>query len=210
MAKKNKVSVVFILDRSGSMQDVKESTISGFNEYINTLKNDKESDYRMTLVTFSGDHTKQYKDRHIKEVDGLNSESYRPDGNTALYDAACETLLDFELGDADKALFVIMTDGEENSSRKYTEKDFRNFAHILKSAGRVSFVFLGANQDAWVNAQKWGFDRKNVASYNSTDMGTRAVFQTMAVNTSNYSAKAETVTDSFFSDEDQQGLKSTK
>ncbi len=210
MAKKNKVSVVFVLDKSGSMQDVKESTISGFNEYVGALKNDKESEYRMTLSLFDSHVSRRLTAAPISEVQKLSSENYQPNGNTALYDAVCETLLDHENQSADKTLVVVMTDGEENSSTRYTERDFRNFARLLKSTGGVSFVFLGANQDAWKNAEKWGFSRQNVATYNSTDIGTRAAFQMMASNTTSYAASAQNSTADFFSKDDQQKLGGAK
>ncbi len=203
---KNKVSVIFVLDKSGSMESVRESTISGFNEYVSKLKEDREVEYRMTLTLFDTHTSRRYTAAPMEEIRRLDYETYKPDGSTALYDAVCETLLDHENQSADKTLVVIMTDGEENASQKYTEKNFREFTRLLKSTGRVSFVFLGANQDSWANAQKWGFDRQNVATYKNTDIGVSKTFAMMAQNTGAYAASANMQTRDFFSAKDQDDL----
>lgn len=204
-----KVNVIFVLDKSGSMESVIDATISGFNEYIGTLQKDTDIEYVFSLTLFDTSIQYPYRNINIKEVKPLDKDSYQPNGGTALYDAVCRTLV----GGADlsqKTLVVIMTDGEENSSKTYTQDHFKDMVEMLKKTEHVSFVFLGANQNAWANAAKWGFTQQNVASYNSTDKGTKVAFFAMSANTRNFAESSGTTTSDFFSEKQQQDLKDTK
>lgn len=208
--KKNRTNVVFILDKSGSMESVIGATIEGFNSYVSKLKEDKESDYRFSLTLFDSSAERKYRNARLSEVAKLSRENYKPDGSTALYDAVCETLVGLESEGAQKTLIAIMTDGEENASRRYTEVQFRDLVNALKGTGVVTFAFLGANQDAWGNAQRWGFEKQNVALYNATPRGVGVVFATMAANTASLSGSASNATASFFSEKDQDELKNAQ
>lgn len=206
---KTKTSVIFILDQSGSMDTVKGATIEGVNTYFSKLREDKNVNYRVTFTTFNTEMTRWCTDATLGEVKKLHSENYKPDGSTALYDAACDTLLDHK-NESAKTLVVIMTDGEENASRRYDEQKFRDFVTLLKHTGVYSFVFLGANQDAWKNAAKWGFEKQNVATYNSTDVGVKRAFSSMAMNTVMMANAQANNTANFFSPQDQTDLNSAK
>lgn len=82
-----KTLINFILDESGSMQDIKESTISGFNEYVGSLKRQKKQKYLFTLTKFDSTGIRiPYIARDIKKVPKLNSDTYQPGQNTPLYD----------------------------------------------------------------------------------------------------------------------------
>ena len=204
---KNHMHVLFILDKSGSMSSVRESTISGFNEYLKTLRNDRETEYTLTVTLFDTMMERYVSSKPLESVEPLSEKTYCPGGNTALYDAACTTILAHEEG-KEKKLVVIITDGEENASQKYTQDDFKRLVTRLTIDG-WKFVYLGANQDAWANAQKYGFSAQSVASFNSTVRGTQNAFSNVAVNTVAYAASASTTAD-FFSEEDQAELKNIK
>jgi len=81
---------------------------------------------------------------------------------------------------------IVMTDGEENSSRRFTKEQITGEIQQREAAGNWTFVYLGADQDAWAAAQGLGFAAGNVAAYASTD--TRDVFQKLARGTARYSA----------------------
>lgn len=206
---KKTVNVHFVLDKSGSMISVKSSTISGFNEYLGTLQRDKKSDYKFSLTLFDTVFSNKYINEPIKKVSELTDESYHPDGSTALYDAVCSTLNKVK-ADKGKNLVVIMTDGQENASSEYTEKEFRAVVDELKAKKNWTFVFLGANQDSWANASKWGFNQGNVANYTATSAGTRGAFSVMASATMNYASMDTSTTASFYSAEDKEKLESSK
>ncbi len=203
------VSVSFILDKSGSMESVKSATISGFNEYIQTLKKDTDTTYDFSLVLFDTDLV-EFERVNVKEVLELTENSYKPQGGTALYDAACDTIKTAEKNNAGKNLAVIMTDGGENASKEYSEKDLKAMIERLEKTGKWTFVFLGANQDSYAVAQKFGVSNMNISNFKATQAGMGATMRAMATNTVAYAASANTTTDSFFSKSDQENLQNTK
>lgn len=214
----NKAHVSLILDKSGSMSSVREKTISGVNEYFQTLKNDSNTDYTVDVVLFDTAVKNLYKNTPLSEVKPLTQEDYVPNDGTALYDAACSTITSREGTIDSKWIVVIMTDGEENSSKQYTEQQFGDYVKLCKAIGNVQFVFLGANQDAFAKAQKWNIPKGNVADFNSTPTGvhhafyaasaatTRSANLDWATATANQAGSADT----FFSKDEQQQLKETK
>lgn len=196
---KKKIAVSVILDKSGSMESVRKSTISGFNEYLQSLKKDG-NDYFLTLTLFDTGKKMPYVNAPIASVDELTVETYKPDGNTALYDAAVSTLKAVDIGGYDRALAVIITDGQENASREYKSADFRDLVKNLEKSGKYTFVYLGANQDAWEVAKDWGFAVNNVSTYNSTERGTSQAFASMAAATRSYSIGGQSATVNFLKD----------
>ena len=174
------VRVHFILDKSGSMELVRNATISGFNEYISTLNND-DAKYEITLTVFDTEVTKLYEKAKPKDI-LLSKEEYVPSGMTALYDAACSALKKIKGGRV-KNVVVIMTDGEENSSKEYTEKDFQEIVKKLDEKKNWTFVYLGANQDSWAVAQRFGFERGNVANIDYTPDAFYHATRVMAAST---------------------------
>ena len=101
-----------------------------------------------------------------------------------------------------------MTDGQENSSMEYSLEHFKTLK-AEKEKAKWSFVFLGANQDAWLTAQQFGFAPQNVATFNSTLRGMDHTFTVLAANTQAYGSASGT-SDAFFSQSDQNSLKNTK
>lgn len=186
-----KTIVNFILDKSGSMESVREATISGFNEYIQTLKKDKENEYEFTLTLFDTNFVVRDKAQKLSKVKELNKESYNPDGGTALYDGVCSTLKGItEAHDhcnvcgghqhTTKYVTIIMTDGQENSSREYTQVEMKKMIEEREKQGNWTFVYLGANQDSYAVAQKFGVQVGNIANFNATTAGTSAAYRGMA------------------------------
>jgi hypothetical protein len=205
-----KTHVFCILDKSGSMGFIEKATIDGYNDYIGGLKKTKGALFHLTLFDTVVDQ--RIKGVNIKDVAKLDKDGYRPDGMTALYDAVCETLAEAKdkVGEKDKALVVIITDGQENSSREYTEKNMARLVEELQSKGNWTFTYLGANQDAWATASQWGFKSGNVATFNATSAGATAAFSAMSASSVNYvNTRSMSATDSFYAD-DADKLKDTK
>lgn len=205
--KSGEISVVFILDKSGSMQSCWDATISGFNEYLKGLKKGKEK-VNFSLTLFNTTVEARHVDEPLEKIKDLDKIFYVPDGMTALYDAVYQTLSEVEkkAKDSGKFLCVIMTDGEENSSREYTDKNVFAKIEELKKKGNWTFVFMGANQDSWVMGQKFGLDKNNVANYQSTGKGMRKAMQVLSHNTQVYACSNVSQTSDFFSTEDKSNL----
>lgn len=159
MAKKNtneNLIVGFCLDESGSMQSIYQATIDGFNEYLTDLAK-QPGETRFFLTMFSdqgGAHRATYRAAYTdaRLANGgirIDTGSYRPDGNTPLFDAIGYTIkaLETAIGaTTDPVLFVIQTDGHENASREYSRQDVVDLIR-RKEADGWKFIYLGANQD---------------------------------------------------------------
>lgn len=179
----------FILDKSGSMQSLKPQVLSGFEEYLNTLKK-KNVSGKFFLTLFDSDSIERpYEGTPIKDVEPLNDNTYRPFGMTPLYDAVVSTIKRMELTVDDMKntaiSVVIMTDGYENDSKEYNEKDLADLIRRL-SEKNWTFAYMGANQDAWATAAKFGIQHNNVMKWDSTLRGTRSAFSNLAMASVSY------------------------
>lgn len=201
MAKKAKatakktIRVAFVLDRSGSMESVREATIDGFNEYLSGLKRDTNADYRFSLTLFDLPTTgegieKRYVNVPIGDVEPLTVETYVPRGMTPLYDAVCATVKEVEegVGKDEPVLVAILTDGYENSSKEYGLSDLRSLIERLTKRGNFTFTFMGANVDAFAEAQKYSIPVGNAMQFTADPAGTRRAMHAHSISTSSYAA----------------------
>ena len=203
MAKKKKMMVSFVLDETGSMQSVKQETISGFNEYIQTLKDEKSAgDIRFTLTKFNSEKIEVVHDSaKLDKVIPLSNDSYRPAAMTPLYDAIGKTIRSLEDKMNTKksgALVVIQTDGMENHSREFNRSSIFNLIDEKKKAG-WTFAFLGADQDAWLAGQVLGIPKGNVMSYDSAE--TEGAFRKVAYASSRHASSGGIQSNDFFSEQ---------
>lgn len=159
--KKNKSEIVFVLDESNSMNHLRESTVSNFNQFIKQQKEVK-GECLVTVVPFAS----IVKDPIVNGIslssyNGLTNTNYKPEGSTALYDAICKTVDDvgrrlsytLESERPEKVIVVILTDGEENNSKSFKLEDVKSRIKTQQDVYKWDFVFLGANQDAVLTAQ---------------------------------------------------------
>lgn len=212
----SETQVVFILDNSGSMQTIQKSTISGFNEYIQDLKKDKKANYKFSLTLFNTDLEILYTSEPIENVEELNTITYHPNGMTALYDAVCTTVKKVEkkAKPNQKTIVVIMTDGEENSSAEFDKRDMSSLIKKLEKTGKWSFVYMGANQDAYRNAQAYGIRVDNAVNLQATTTGMRSAFSNLSNATMVYSSASNDILtankNAFFSATEKKDIENTK
>lgn len=175
--------LVFILDRSGSMGGLESDTIRGFNRMISEQKKLGRS-VNVTTVLFD-DESDIIHDRFpINMVEPLTEREYYVRGCTALLDAVGMSIdkIDHiqnhlpEKYRAGKIIFVITTDGLENSSVEYTQNRVRNMIESKKERG-WEFLFLGANIDAGKEAEKIGIARNRSATYENDSEGIATNFK---------------------------------
>ncbi len=189
---KLKTIVNLILDESGSMLDIKDSTISAINEYVKSLRKQKGLFY-FTLTTFNSDGIKTpYLNVPIIDVKPLGDKDYAPTSLTPLYDAVGETVIKVEnqLKDSKEktaVLVVIVTDGFENYSKEFNQTRIHNLIERLKKEKDWTFVFLGANQDSWAVGQSLGISLNNNLNWNATSRGVQMMAVNLAQSTANYS-----------------------
>lgn len=221
MTDASKVTTVVhvLLDASGSMDTCRDATINGYNEYVNSLKKDGGK-FKFSLTTFDSAFTKDMQQElrlnkvhdsvFVDDVPKLTRKTFVPDGGTPLYDAFVTTLKKIESRPDEKHLFVVLTDGEENSSTKYTAEDMKELKKQYEDEGNWTFVYLGANQDAIETAKNYGYSLSNASNFNTTAKGTNMVFASLATATRSYSASPTMNTSSFYTDEQQLKNEQTK
>lgn len=194
----SKTHIAFVLDMSGSMGTIEEATKEGTAQYIKTLKKDSPES-RFNLTIFDTVFEKWIVDTPMSEIKPNKAiENYKPRGMTALMDAVGKTVSEMEpkVTKDDKAVVVVMTDGQENSSKEFTREQIFKLVKKLEKKGNWTFVYLGANVDAYAEAQKYGILAGNVASYSSTArsassvMGATAKATGMHVNSTNISSRS--------------------
>lgn len=207
----NKVYNLIILDESGSMESIKQPTINGFNELLQSIKrsaNDNpEIEQWINFYSFNGVLIKeQVRLTKAGDQKPLSVNSYRPDDMTPLYDAigiAANTLqrvLENQTGYS--VLVTILTDGEENNSREYTNTAIAALVTALKSKGWV-FTYIGANHD--VKKTAVSINITNHLSFNSSPDEMNQVFEKNEISRKLYMNKVkrnekDMLQDDFFKD----------
>ena len=170
--------LVFILDKSGSMSGKEEDTIGSFNSTIKEHV-DKDYDVLVTTVLFSDNQDIIHDRIDIKEVGQLSAKQYKTNGCTALIDAMGDTIS--HVKDIQKhqrrsedipehTLFVIVTDGLENASHKYSSDDVKRMVEQQKESG-WEFLFLGANIDAVETAKQFSIDESRAVNFVNDSIG---------------------------------------
>ena len=155
METKHKVFNLLILDESGSMESIKQPTISGFNELVQTIKGVEaqfpEQEHLISLVTFNGSGIKTLLwNQPVGLLREIGDGAYKPGSSTPLYDAMglCLTRLRYEVESLKdyNVLVTVLTDGEENASREYRGTDIKRLVDDL-SQGNWTFSYIGADHD---------------------------------------------------------------
>ena len=196
---KQKTIYHLILDKSGSMSDCIEQTISGFNEQVNKIRELQQQypDQELTigLTTFNSEVYEHFYQGRPENVSKLNSATYIPNGTTALLDAIgisirhIEGLLQHqEKGTESTVVIVILTDGEENSSNLFTLMDIKSAISRLQETGKWTFSFIGANLNAVEVAISMAIKQQNSYVFEKSNMKS-ALFDRLSSSMSNYMEK---------------------
>lgn len=170
------LDVVFLLDRSGSMQGSELDTIGGYNSYLDKQRKNKFNT-KITTVLFDDQYEVLHNRKDIKDVNNLTENEYYVRGCTALLDAIGKTInnLDKKVKD-NKVLFVITTDGLENASREYNKDKIKT---LIEQHSNWEFIYIGANIDSYNEGSSIGIPRKNIANYSKSKKGTDTLFRSI-------------------------------
>jgi len=179
MSKKSYSAIAVILDKSGSMYGLVDDTIGGFNSFLKENQDVEDSEATLTLAQFSSDYNLVYDNVPIKEIPNLDTDTYQVGGATALLDAIGKTInaLDQKLsilGDEEKpesVIVVVMTDGQENSSREFTKEAVTSMIKHREEKYAWEFIFLGAGLDSIKDAAQVGISYHNTVDYAPTSKG---------------------------------------
>ena len=188
---KHLTEIVFILDRSGSMNGLEADTIGGYNALL-AKQRTEPGEARLSTVLFNHD-TEVLHDRvDIRSVPPLTERDYRVGGSTALLDAIGGAI--DHIGRIHKharpedrpahTLIVIATDGMENASRRYSGREIKQMIERQREKYGWEFLFLGANVDAFADAERIGIDRDHATNYHADDTGLKVCYRALSESVS--------------------------
>ncbi len=182
--KKGLTELVAILDMSGSMSNLVEDTIGGYNSM---LKEQQEKDRQVLVTTYVfNNHYHMLHDRvPVNQVDMLTSKEYRPSGCTALLDTMGDAIRHIasihryarEEDIPEHTVFFITTDGMENASSKYSSDDIKRMVEHEQAKYGWDFIYLASNIDAVETAANYGINRKRSIDYIPDAIGTRNAYE---------------------------------
>lgn len=203
--KENFTSINVIIDASGSMRHLTLDTIGSFNSF---LKDQKAfpGEAAFTLCTFNTKYTLVHDFVKINNVPDLDATTYVTHGGTALWDAMGTTIEEVgrklsvmpESERPSKVIFLIITDGEENSSVRFREPaQIKAMVEHQKDVYSWEFVFMGANIDAIAAGTNLGISMQNTLNYAPTAGGTHKLYSTISESMTSYRASNSSRADFF-------------
>lgn len=218
---KRKAFIAFVVDESGSMGAGREATMRGMNEQIQMIKSQfkdsKDVEPIVTAVKFNQVVTPLFVNKTLDDLIEFTEATYQPNGMTAMYDAVGYVLNQLELAEGindedTTVLVVVVSDGEENSSREHNSQGIADRIKAFNETKRWTVTYLGANQDLTVVSQKTNIHAGNTMSFDSSNNATYSVaFSRQSKGMANYlhsisdnvSFRVAASTSKFYDDEDK-------
>lgn len=197
-----------LLDRSSSMATMWGEAVASVNAYVRKLAEDKV-DTGVTLAVFDSSHSGSLdfsvlRDRIIPSTwKDIAGEEAPPRGSTPLNDATGRIVALANGGGYDKVAIIIMTDGQENSSKELTVMQAKALLDECR-AKNWQVIFLGANFDNAAQAASYGN-----AAHNTAQVAPGNLKAALAATASMRSAYATTGKSMDYSAEDKARLAST-
>ena len=199
------------LDESGSMDDggKRAAAISAFNEYLASQKKLTTDDCLFTLTKFNTTATQVIGLTPIAHIAPLTTQTYMPNGGTALFDAIAQTISGIDHFQQhtlcehchqpnDRIILVILSDGEENSSRHHTLHQIKDLVRAKEATNRWTFVYLSAGLDAFAQGARLGMHALNTYVVPDTAKGVTISIGAAAAATRIYRQSTATSSTNFF------------
>jgi hypothetical protein len=193
--KQDYTHITVILDRTGSMQSIRDDTIGGFNTFLEQQKAEPGI-ATLTLVQFDTQDPYEviHKFKPIQEVPALTRETFVPRASTPLLDALGRGINDLEasvgqLKEEDRparVVMVIVTDGQENSSREFRKDQIEKMVKEKREKHTWQFVFLSADLAAIEDAKAVGMDAAAMLAYQKNAKGTAGAWASLSAQTAHY------------------------
>ncbi|MDR2569507.1 MAG: VWA domain-containing protein [Oscillospiraceae bacterium] len=193
--KTNLTELVFILDRSGSMEGLESDTIGGFNSML-TKQQAEPGECRITTILFDNQYEILHDRIDIKAINPITNKEYSVRGSTALLDAIGKTINKISSVQknttkkyrAEKVLFVITTDGMENASCEFNYDKIKSMIERKKSKSNWEFIFLGANIDAIDVANRFGVPQSRAQNFHNDSEGIALNYSVLSETIASYRA----------------------
>ena len=181
---KNYTEIAVIVDRSGSMHGLEQDTIGGYNSFLKEQQ-EHPGEAKFTLVQFDDKYQMLFESVPIGEVKMAKKGAFFPRGATALFDAIGKTVNDLgnrldKLPESEKpakVLVAIITDGQENASLEFRNKE--KIAEMIKHQTENwgwEFFYIAANQDAFAEGASMNIPHSNSANFAHTSGGVRTAY----------------------------------
>lgn len=201
--------ICLVLDRSGSMGGRENDVVNGVNAFIEEQKKlpDPAS---IALVRFDSEATERFRlMQPLADMKPLAHEEYQPRGGTPLLDAVGKTMADLDEDwkreQPDRAIMVIVTDGEENASREFTKDKIKAMIESRQESGKWVFIYLGANVDAFHEAASMGVHLANTANYANTEAGVKSMYAAASASVISMRATGQVLADNLGGDIGEDG-----
>lgn len=184
---KDATEIVVVMDKSGSMNIRRNDAIGGFNQFLEDQKKEP-GEANLTLVFFDTTYCIPIKGIPIKDVQPLNGDTYRPGGGTALNDALARAITETgarlsELPEdqrPNKVICVVITDGEENSSKEHTRDQVQEMVKHQEEKYDWAFIYLGTEVNAFDEARQLGIKADCAMNFAPSSIGTRSAYDGMS------------------------------
>lgn len=190
-----KTEIACVIDRSGSMESIRDDAIGGFNTF---LKEQKAIDAPclFSMCLFDHEYDLIHDGVELRYIKELDTTTYVPRGSTALLDAIGRTInaIDFRLSAAvdkpEKVIFVILTDGYENSSQEFTKAKIKEMIEDKEKNHNWEVMYLAAHENAFHEGHLMGIQPQKMASFSNTGVGGQSAYASVSNNASTYRAGA--------------------
>lgn len=204
---------LIILDESGSMEEIKQAAITGFNEVVQTIKGVEkqfpEQEHFVSLVTFNGLGVKnKLFNKRVKSLQEIDEKTFQPDASTPLFDAIGFSVnklrREIESQNDSAVLVTILTDGEENASTEYTGVSVKKLIDKIKKQG-WTFTYIGANHD--VEKVAFSLSINNILKFEANEADVKRAFDVDKKSRILYSRKMRNNEDlqaNYFEDADKE------
>jgi len=193
--KKDYTHITVILDRTGSMESIRDDTIGGFNAFLDSQKSGPGS-VTLTLVQFDSMDPFEvvHRFRPVGDIPKLDRDTFVPRASTPLLDAIGLSINDLEKGIAEmepdqqpeNVIVAIVTDGQENASCEFRKSVIERMIRSKTDEEHWSFVFLSADLDAFNDAESLGFAANARLLYKKDRKGSDEAWGALIGGTSNY------------------------
>lgn len=182
--KKEPVEIVVVLDRSGSMRSIAEDAIGGFNTFLEEQKKVKGK-ANITLALFDHEYQEVYDSADIQSAENLTKTTYVPRGFTGLLDAIGRSITKLESKNPKKAIVCILTDGQENASKEFSNENIKELLKKCEDRG-WQVMYLAANQDAFAVGAQYGFSANLTKNFDATARGVSAAYTNCSIQSTSY------------------------
>jgi len=188
-----------LIDRSASMLGKETDTIEGINKTFEILRQNKNSETKINISVklFNHEELILFQSIDVENVKKIEYHEFISTGFTALLDAIGNTIkyLIERKNQYNNSIIYIMTDGYENSSKYFTYNEIKN---LIKEAENynIKLLYLGANQDAILEAKKYGIPYQQAMNYSENKTSINSALTACA----NFSKRMYSNNDVYFTD----------